>query len=624
MGIGIAAPFQREDNRDGTPRISGGTEDEAIRFAFARLVCDTPDLSLIRNADAWHRIKRDSRRHGMGPLVAYSARPHVSPEERQWADQILRGAWRRHEQMLRGLDSLLQTLERAGVRPVVLKGPVLGLRHYDPPFVRKPSIDLDLGIARDDLEQACRVLLSAGYTMGARIEDEIRDNHHVALSHPSMPLVELHFRLSHRALGPRIEPFLERARPFRLPSGREVSIPDASDEIFHLMVHHAGGAAIFFHLWELRRLWSRASAEVRERAIETAAANHFSGVLDLVDAGLRKYWGETLLAGRTRPKTWRKRRAPAGTYDEFERLWEPGLAPSAGIRLRRRWLELRLMERPSDAFRLLLAVGRIARGRIGSTGTSWKHSVLSARNAPSLLVRLPVRCALHVYGACKQSALFCIDGSYREVLLLRLFRSAQLHQSTVHTGMDRYPKIFAACRDHLVSRADPRVLSFGCATGEEVVTLRKYFPNAFLVGAEINRHSLRACRKRMLDDRTVFVESDAREIGRLGPFDAVFCMAVLQRTPMQVISEGLTNLKQLYPFEKFDEKVSELDSWLKPGGILVIHHSQYLLADSTAGNRYAPLPAAGHIQSPGPHFDRNSELRRDAAPAHSVFVKLRD
>ena len=185
--------------------------------------------------------------------------------------------------------------------------------------------------------------------------------------------------------------------------------------------------------------------------------------------------------------------------------------------------------------------------------------------------------------------------------------------------MDRYPRIFAACRDYFAGASDLRVLSYGCATGEEVLTLRRYFPGAIIVGAEINAHCLAVARKLAVDDRIAFIESDSAAIRSRAPFDVIFCMAVLQRTPMQVTARGIQDLKGIYPFEKFDAKVTELDSWLKQGGLLVIHYSQYAVSRATVGPNYEPLLTARHIVDDSPKFDRES--RRCTDVPNSIWVK---
>lgn len=227
-----------------------------------------------------------------------------------------------------------------------------------------------------------------------------------------------------------------------------------------------------------------------------------------------------------------------------------------------------------------------------------------------------------VYRALRAPLRFCLSAEYRAIVSLRLFRSADVHQTTVLTGMDRYPQIFPVCRDYFAGRTDLRILSYGCATGEEVLTLRRYFSSGLIVGAEINPHSLSVARSRAVDDRMVFVESDPALIRQHGPYDAIFCMAVLQRTPMRVAEAGIRDLRGIYPFDKYDAKVTELDSWLKKGGLLVVHNSQYSLADASVGSKYEPLEGARHILNPRPRFDRDS--RRCDVPAYSVFVKMRE
>jgi len=47
-----------------------------------------------------------------------------------------------------------------------------------------------------------------------------------------------------------------------------------------------------------------------------------------------------------------------------------------------------------------------------------------------------------------------------------------------------------------------------------------------------------------------------------------FCMAVLQRTPDKITRQGVKSLKKIYPFEKFEKQIIELDNYLKKGGLI--------------------------------------------------------
>jgi hypothetical protein len=208
---------------------------------------------------------------------------------------------------------------------------------------------------------------------------------------------------------------------------------------------------------------------------------------------------------------------------------------------------------------------------------------------------------------------------FRAVVFLRLFHGDRLHQTTVLTRMNRYPQLFAATRQYFAGRTDLRVLSYGCATGEEVLTLRGYLPSATIVGAEINPQSLAHCRSLKVDDRIVFLDSNHDMIASRGPFDAVFCLAVLQRGPHEVQRRGISNLTRIYPFEKFEREVTWLDSLVAKDGLLVIHFAQYDFSDTGVAAKYEPLGAGP--PDGFPRFDRQGDLKPQPLTTTSMFVK---
>jgi hypothetical protein len=156
------------------------------------------------------------------------------------------------------------------------------------------------------------------------------------------------------------------------------------------------------------------------------------------------------------------------------------------------------------------------------------------------------------------------------------------HQGPNKTALNRYPEIFAAA-----AAAAPdaqRILSFGCSTGEECVTLANYFPTAQIVGTDINPlNVLKAMKHR--NDRIRFVYSMDRILKRFGGFDAVFCMAVL-RTPKR------KRIAEHYPFARFAERALFLETLVKPGGILVIHNATYRFSDTIRDGTYETIPVA--------------------------------
>jgi 2-polyprenyl-3-methyl-5-hydroxy-6-metoxy-1,4-benzoquinol methylase len=248
-----------------------------------------------------------------------------------------------------------------------------------------------------------------------------------------------------------------------------------------------------------------------------------------------------------------------------------------------------------------------------------KQALRARRSSANPIVRHGVATATAAY----RMARILFDGQYRSVAALKLFKRTNVHQTNADTWLDRYPSIFSACRTYFGDRSEIKILSYGCSTGDEVLTLRRYFPTAHIIGAEINRRSLAICRRRKVDVRIAFVYSERAAIAQRGPFDAIFCMAVLQRTPTAIVEHGIASLKGIYPFEKFDRQIAEFDALLAAGGLLVIRHSQYRLQDASVAWKYAVLDAPQPGAEVGPKFGRDSERlpERESAPPASIFVK---
>ena len=200
---------------------------------------------------------------------------------------------------------------------------------------------------------------------------------------------------------------------------------------------------------------------------------------------------------------------------------------------------------------------------------------------------------------------FFTNKSYRSGLITKIFHDKDVHQTSPVTCMNRYPETFELCKSYFNGNSNLNILSFGCCTGEEVLTLREYFPNANIVGAEINKFCLKECNNLTVDDKISFIESTDTNIKNNGPYDAIFCMAVLERTPQRVINNKITSLKKIYPFEKFEEQVIKLDSSLNNGGLLVIENTHYRLSDTSVANNYYQYGSRIHQTS---IFDKNSEL----------------
>ena len=250
---------------------------------------------------------------------------------------------------------------------------------------------------------------------------------------------------------------------------------------------------------------------------------------------------------------------------------------------------------------------------------------MTTSDSKNLIRRLAISGFNKLRGKIKAARHFCADTDFRSVIFLKLLNPKNVHQTTALTALNRYPRIFAACRDYFGGKRDLNILSFGCSTGEEVLTLREYFPDARITGAEINRRSLAVCRNLQTDDKISFVYSEFSELQKCGRFDAIFCMAVLQRTPHHIAEKKIRSLKKIYPFEKFERQIVELDKLLVPHGLLVIKFAQYSFNDTSVAAKYQALSNQPPPNGDGALlFDKNSELIGDSQPQNQIFIKMRE
>jgi SAM-dependent methyltransferase len=172
------------------------------------------------------------------------------------------------------------------------------------------------------------------------------------------------------------------------------------------------------------------------------------------------------------------------------------------------------------------------------------------------------------------------DRHWHSTLLLRLRRPAALFQPIGETRADRYPGIFALARDTLGDGPDRSLLSFGCSTGEEVWSLRRYFPQAHITGIDINPYAIATCeadRRRNVDPAVVFVLAASAAGEPAARHDAVFAMAVFRHGRL---SKGPPRCDPVLEFAAFERALDELVACLKPGGLLAVRHANFRVADT--------------------------------------------
>lgn len=182
-----------------------------------------------------------------------------------------------------------------------------------------------------------------------------------------------------------------------------------------------------------------------------------------------------------------------------------------------------------------------------------------------------------------------------------------LFQPCATTQPDRYPALFRFVLNILGERPDIRLLSFGCATGEEVFSLRCYFPRAFIRGVDINPRNIAVCRAKLIrrpDTRISFNRAATVLEEAISSYDAIFAMAVYRHGDLGGFP---TDCGHLLRFNDFEQSVTELAACLKPGGLLVLRHANFRFVDTLAAHGFELLlQVPQHPESPV--YDRNERL----------------
>jgi SAM-dependent methyltransferase len=193
-----------------------------------------------------------------------------------------------------------------------------------------------------------------------------------------------------------------------------------------------------------------------------------------------------------------------------------------------------------------------------------------------------------------------------------------IHQLSSKTAINRYPQIFQAAAT-VVPEARC-ILSFGCSTGEECATLKMYFPRAKVLGADVNPLSLCKARWRYGSAAVGFVYANDRVLRSNGPFDMICCLTVLRDTRL----DAERTIRESYPFDRFDERVTFLHSLLKPGGLLLFYGNMYRFRDTTIAGQYKVIPLLPHTP-----VGKNITFARDGTKdgvqyLDALFRKRRD
>jgi hypothetical protein len=164
-----------------------------------------------------------------------------------------------------------------------------------------------------------------------------------------------------------------------------------------------------------------------------------------------------------------------------------------------------------------------------------------------------------------------------------------LFQPFPTTRTNRYPALFDALAERLAPLETPRILSFGCASGEEVRALRMRFPHARITGIDANARAI--ARARAADGNPRSAYRHGATVPPTDQYDAILALAVFRHGELEELRPD--DCAQVMPFARFDAGLTMLDACLAPGGYLAIANSHFRFRDASvsAGYTVDPLPA---------------------------------
>lgn len=157
-------------------------------------------------------------------------------------------------------------------------------------------------------------------------------------------------------------------------------------------------------------------------------------------------------------------------------------------------------------------------------------------------------------------------------------------------GEDRHPTVFRTIRDLLGAENPCRILTFGCSTGEEAFTLRRYFPRAEIKGIDINPYNIAKAGQRLArapDARISFATASSTEREAAEYYDAILCLSVLRHGALgdTQIMRSDSHIR----FEDFSRTVADFARCVRLGGLLVIRHSNFRFCDAPTYGQFEPV-----------------------------------
>ena len=197
-------------------------------------------------------------------------------------------------------------------------------------------------------------------------------------------------------------------------------------------------------------------------------------------------------------------------------------------------------------------------------------------------------------------------------------KEKNIFQEASTTEFNRHPDIFNFLKVKYKNE-NIKILSFGCSSGEECMSLNKYLPNASILGIDINKKSLAKAKQNNRNQNISYKYCEPNKISELGEFDVVIAISVLCKHPEATY---LNELTKFYPFERYEEMVNKLDSIVKVDGLLIIRSSNYIFSDVKISNKYEFIENSNSRKPMSfPKFNSKGFRKKDYIENKEIFKK---
>lgn len=217
-----------------------------------------------------------------------------------------------------------------------------------------------------------------------------------------------------------------------------------------------------------------------------------------------------------------------------------------------------------------------------------KHSFKSTRRSPKLYI--PLLSVIFIGVVTLLASSWCnLHWEYSLSSDQRVSTAGQIQRSHA-TAMNRYPEEYMHLKAVLEEQSPPpsnderKILSFGCSTGEEPLSLaRLYFtsPMVKIFGVDVADKAIDAASEKAKQEpegKITIIDGRINSPKVYGPFDIVLANSVfcIYGSPYH----NITYVMDHFSYDTFQNMLDEIDSYLKVGGVLAIHNSNYNFMDT--------------------------------------------